>query len=135
MPFLKFHSFLQWFILYVYCNRVHKIMKLLKILVCFFLSGFSFTNIHDSRDSRGRGGYLFNSSLPLPPATQTLAGRLLQKAHLCTAMGIGGGVRQCRRKCRTMLVLRGQKSAVVKVFTYAVFLFWFYSVVDNSWKI
>ena len=39
---------------------------------CFFLSGFSFTNIHYSRDSRGRVGYLFNSSLPLPPALQTL---------------------------------------------------------------
>ena len=38
----------------------------------FFLSGFSFTNIHDSRDSREGGGYLFNSSLPLPPASQTL---------------------------------------------------------------
>ena len=38
----------------------------------FFLSGFSFTNIHYLQDSRGRGGYLFNSSLPLPPASQTL---------------------------------------------------------------
>ena len=31
----------------------------------FFLSGFSFTNIHDSQDSRERG-YLFNSSLLRP---------------------------------------------------------------------
>ena len=31
----------------------------------FFLSGFSFTNIHESQDCRGRG-HLFNSSLPLP---------------------------------------------------------------------
>ena len=38
----------------------------------FFLSGFSFTNIHYLQDSRGRGGYLFNSSLLLPPASQTL---------------------------------------------------------------
>ena len=29
----------------------------------------------------------------------------------------------------------GKKNAVVKVFTYAVFLFEFYSVVDNSCKI
>ena len=29
----------------------------------------------------------------------------------------------------------GKKNAVVKVFIYAVFLFRFYSVVDNSWKI
>ena len=38
----------------------------------FFLSGFSFPNIHDSQDSRRRGGYLFTSSLPLPPVSQTL---------------------------------------------------------------
>ena len=38
----------------------------------FFLSGFSFTNIHDSQDSREGGGYLFKSSLPFPPASQTL---------------------------------------------------------------
>ena len=37
-----------------------------------------------------------------------------------SAMGIGGGIRQCLRKCRPMLVLRRQKN--VKVFTYAVFL-------------
>ena len=48
-----------------------------------------------------------------------------------TAMGIGGSIRQYRRKCCPMLVLRRQKNAVVKVFTYAVFLFTFYSVVDN----
>ena len=38
----------------------------------FFLSGFSFTNIHDSRNSRGRGRVSINSSLPLPTASQTL---------------------------------------------------------------
>ena len=37
------------------------------------LPGFSFTNIHDSPDSRGRGRVsLFNSSLPLLPASQIL---------------------------------------------------------------
>ena len=41
--------------------------------IFIFLSGFSFTNILDSQDSRERGGYLFNSStIPLPPASQTL---------------------------------------------------------------
>ena len=35
----------------------------------FFLSGFSLTNIHESQDCRGRGGYSFKSSLPLPPAS------------------------------------------------------------------
>ena len=38
----------------------------------FFLSGFSFTNIHDSQDSRRRGRlYLFNSSLPPSLVSQT----------------------------------------------------------------
>ena len=51
-----------------------------------FLSRFSFAHIHDSQDRRGRGR-LFNSSLPLPTASQTLKtldGRLLQRAHLYT---------------------------------------------------
>ena len=47
------------------------------------------------------------------------------------AMGIGGSIWQCCRKCRPMLVLQQQKNAVVKIFTYAVFLFSFYNVVDN----
>ena len=34
----------------------------------FFLSGFSFTNIHESH----LGGHLFISSLPLPPTSQAL---------------------------------------------------------------
>ena len=33
-----------------------------------------------------------------------------------TAMGIGGGIRLCRRKCRPMLVLRRQKNCRRKVF-------------------
>ena len=49
-----------------------RLMLLFVCLFVFFLSGFSFTSIHDSQDSRGRGGYLFNSSLPLPPASQAL---------------------------------------------------------------
>ena len=36
----------------------------------FFLSGFSFMNIYDSQDTREGGGYLFNSSLPLPPVSK-----------------------------------------------------------------
>ena len=39
----------------------------------FFYLGFSFTSIHDSQDSWGKGrGYLFNFSLPLQPASQAL---------------------------------------------------------------
>ena len=37
----------------------------------FFLSGFSFTTIHESQDCRGRGRVFFNSSVPLPPTSQT----------------------------------------------------------------
>ena len=38
----------------------------------FFLSRYSITNIHHSYDSRAKGVYLFNSSVPLSPASQTL---------------------------------------------------------------
>ena len=48
----------------------------------FFLSEFPFRHIQDSQYSWEGGGYLFNSSLPLPPASQKLAGRLLERAHL-----------------------------------------------------
>ena len=34
----------------------------------FFLSGFSFTDINDSQDSRGREGTICYSTLTLPPA-------------------------------------------------------------------
>ena len=49
------------------CNVFRSMISLF-----FFLSWFSFTNIHDSQGNRERVGYLFNSSLTLPPATQTL---------------------------------------------------------------
>ena len=44
---------------------------------CFFLSVFSFANIHDLQEKgkviSGEGeGYLFNSSQPLQPASQTI---------------------------------------------------------------
>ena len=56
----------------------------------FFYLGFlspSFTNHITAGE---RGGHFFNSSLPLPPTTQaTLAGRLLQGAHLCTWLATG----------------------------------------------
>ena len=35
--------------------------------VCFFLSGFSFTDTDDSQDTRGREETIFYSTLPLPP--------------------------------------------------------------------
>ena len=40
--------------------------------IFFFYLFFLITNIHNSQDSRGMGGYLFNSFLPLPPTSQTL---------------------------------------------------------------
>ena len=38
----------------------------------FFLSKFSFMNIHDSQDNNGGSGYLFISSQPILPASQIL---------------------------------------------------------------
>ena len=35
---------------------------------------------------------------------------------MLTALGIGGGIRQCRRKCRPMLVLQQQKKRRRKSF-------------------
>ena len=57
-----------------------KLNMFLKILVktrkclitaIFFLSKFSFTNIHEWEGKGGGEGHFFNSSLPLPPASQT----------------------------------------------------------------
>ena len=66
------------------------------ILYCpdnfFFLCGFSFMNIHESQDCRRRGR-LFHQLLTTTSIyftdTQTLAGRLLQRAHLCTQPAAG----------------------------------------------
>ena len=50
---------------------------------------FSFTNIHESQDCKGRTRAFFNSSLPLPPASQALRQRaqreteLRQRAYYC----------------------------------------------------
>ena len=46
--------------------------QFITIAIFFFLSRFSFTNILESQDCREGGGYFFNSSLPLPPDSQTL---------------------------------------------------------------
>ena len=58
------------------------------LLVFFFLSGFSFTWHSRFTGQQGKGEAIFNSSLPFPPTSRTLiytlAGRLLQRAHLCT---------------------------------------------------
>ena len=43
-----------------------------KYVYIYILSWFSSTNINDSQNIIGRGGYLFNSSLLFPPASQTL---------------------------------------------------------------
>ena len=47
-------------------------LSLRRTITFFFLSGFSIMNIHDSQDSWGRERLFFKSSLPLPPAPQTL---------------------------------------------------------------
>ena len=53
----------------------------------FFLSEFSFTNIHDSKGSRGRERLflsVFSTSSTGFTDTSTLTGQLLQRPHLCT---------------------------------------------------
>ena len=52
------------------CPKAFLLQLTLRALI--FLSGFPFTNIYDSQDSRGRGGYLFNSSLSLPLTSQVV---------------------------------------------------------------
>ena len=57
------------------------------VYVHFFLFGFYFTNIHDSQYSRGRERlslYLLSTTSTHFTDTWALAGRLLQRAHLCT---------------------------------------------------
>ena len=63
--------FLKMFYIKNFCFT-SALVELFTPLLLFFLSGFFFTNTHDSQDSRGRGGFLFNSSLPLSPASKTL---------------------------------------------------------------
>ena len=58
----------------------------------FFLSGFCFTNIHESQDFKGRGRafhLLLITTSNRFTDTETLAGRLLQRAHLCTQLTAG----------------------------------------------
>ena len=60
--------------------------RLEHVHLIFFLPGFSSTNIHESRDCRGRGRafrYLLTTTSIRFTDTYTLAGRLLQRAHLC----------------------------------------------------
>ena len=55
----------------------------------FFLSRFSFTNIYDSRDSRVRGRlslYILSATSTSFIDISTLAGLLLQRAHLCAKL-------------------------------------------------
>ena len=52
-----------------------------------------------------------------------------------TAMGIGGAFSNAAVNAVLCWFYDSKKNAIVKVFTYAVFLFRFYSVVDNSWDL
>ena len=74
----------------------------------FFLSGFCFMNIHDSQDSRGRGGNLFNSSLPLPPASQTL------RHELCKLYFLHKRMPPCRRAQRDIFAELYLVAVVIK---------------------
>ena len=67
-------NFIEFIILLYtfFSNFFYSIQRIYDLPDFFFLCGFSFTNIHESQDCRGRGRHLFNSSLPLPPASRTL---------------------------------------------------------------
>ena len=64
-------------------------------LFFFFLPGFSFTNIHQPQDYRGKERAFpqfltrFTDTSTRFTDTQTLAGRLLQRTHLCTQLAAG----------------------------------------------
>ena len=53
----------------------------------FFLSGISFTNIHNTQDIRGKGRLSLNSFLPLHPLHKHFD--ILQRPHLCTQVAAG----------------------------------------------
>ena len=58
----------------------------------FFISGFLLTNIHDSQDSRCKGRlspYILSTTSTRFANTQTLAGLLLQRTHLCAQLSAG----------------------------------------------
>ena len=76
----------------VWKNKRHDLYLLIlyitkKKMKISLLSGFSFMNIHESQDYKGRGGHFINSSLPLATASQTLRHqpgdycRVLTSAH------------------------------------------------------
>ena len=60
--------------------------------VVFFYLGFLPRPFTNHRTAREGGGHFFNSSLPLPPASQTLrhwAGRLLHRTYIYTQLAAG----------------------------------------------
>ena len=83
------HHHLGWFHFQFSSN--FSLHPLIKIQLCF-LSGFSFTNIHDSQTGQqGEGGgiYLFSTTFTRFTDTLTLARLLLQRAHLYTQLAAG----------------------------------------------
>ena len=71
---------------------LHVVNYNLLFYLFFFLSGFSFTNIHDLQDSRCRGrlsSYLLSTISTCFTDTQTLAALLLQRIKLCAQLAAG----------------------------------------------
>ena len=66
------------------CSINVKLKNLITFTTFFFYLGFLTRTFTNHRTAGEEGGHFFNSSLPLPPASQTLAERLLLRAHLCT---------------------------------------------------
>ena len=93
------HSFYTW-------TSVEQIVVRLIVLFFyyyfFFYLGFLSQPFTNHRTAGEGGGYFFNYSLPLPPASQTLAGRLLQRAQLCT-QAAAGPERNLFWKCGNLL--------------------------------
>ena len=76
-------SLFLWNVIIVYIKN----MEILNIFYVY-VSGFSFTKIHFSQDSRGRWHYFYFLSTNFTHST-ALAERLLQRAHLSTQLVSG----------------------------------------------
>ena len=74
-------------------NRIYSHSNLFFIvIIIIFLSAFSFTNIHEPQACKGSGRaflQLLTTTSTRFTDTQTLAGQLLQRAHLYTHLAVG----------------------------------------------
>ena len=57
--------------IYIYIYIIYLLLSLIFQICYFFLSGFSFKTFTIHKTAVEGGGYIYNSSLPLPLASQT----------------------------------------------------------------